>query len=138
MAVQLGQNKPDSVVVRRTTASWPGWPCQGAGTTRPPPPYADHRTRSGRLELFCPLTGRKVFTEDGQANALTLCGGWCDKLPDQLVHLTGELKPLWQAYLKTLRAEEDLLDIPAFLRSVELPNWVAFEQRDPSGCLQAG
>jgi hypothetical protein len=77
--------------------------------------------------FFCPLTGQKVFTEDGQAHAPTLRGGWCDEVPDQPVHLNGELKPLWEAYLNTQQAEEDLLDIPEFLRSVELPNWVAFE-----------
>jgi len=77
--------------------------------------------------LFCPLTGQKVFSEDGEANAPTLRGGWCDEVPDQPVHLNGDLKPLWEAYLETQQAQEDLLDIPAFLRSVELPNWVAFE-----------
>jgi hypothetical protein len=77
--------------------------------------------------FFCPLTGQKVFTEDGQANAPTLRGGWCDEVPDEPIHLRGELKQLWQKYRKAQLAADDLLDIAAFLRSVELPNWVAFE-----------
>lgn len=48
-------------------------------------------------------------------------------MPDSPVHLAEELKPLWQAYLAAQEAAEDLLDIPTFLRSVELANWVAFE-----------
>jgi hypothetical protein len=79
--------------------------------------------------LFCPLTGQKVYTEDGQANAPTLRGGWCDEVPDEPVYLAEELKPLWQKYLAAQEAAEDLLDIPAFLRSVDLLNWVAFELR---------
>lgn len=48
-------------------------------------------------------------------------------MPDEPVYLAEELKPLRQKYLAAQEAAEDLLDIPAFLRSVELPNWVAFE-----------
>ena len=77
--------------------------------------------------FFCPLTGQTVFHDDGQPNAPTLCGGWCHEVPDEPVYLAEELKPLWQKYLAAQEAAEDLLDIPAFLRSVELPNWVAFE-----------
>jgi hypothetical protein len=77
--------------------------------------------------FFCPLTGQRVFHDDGQPNAPTLRGGWCHEVPDQPVHLAEELKPLWQKYLAAQEAAEDMLDITAFLRSVELPNWVAFE-----------
>ena len=48
-------------------------------------------------------------------------------MPDSPVNLAEELKPLWEKYLAAQVAAEDMLDIPTFLSSVELPNWVAFE-----------
>lgn len=77
--------------------------------------------------FFCQLTGEKVFHDDGRPNAPTLRGGWCHAVRDEPIYLAEELKPLWQKYLAAQEAAEDLLDITAILRSVELPNWVAIE-----------
>ena len=77
--------------------------------------------------FFCPVTGLKVFNDDGKPNAPTFRGGWCHEVPDQPIHLDDLLKPLWQSYLEAQLAAEDTANIPAFLRSVVLPNWVAFE-----------
>jgi len=77
--------------------------------------------------FFCPVTGLKVFNDDGLPDASTFRAGWCHEVPDQPIHLAEVLMPHWQSYLDAQLAADDVVDIPAFLRSVELPNWVAFE-----------
>ena len=43
------------------------------------------------------------------------------------MHLAEELQPLWQAHLETQEAADEGADVVCFLKSVERPNWVAFE-----------
>jgi hypothetical protein len=57
--------------------------------------------------FFCPVTGLKVFNDDGKPNAPTFRGGWCHEAPDQPIHLADVLKPLWQSYLEAQLAAED-------------------------------
>jgi hypothetical protein len=77
--------------------------------------------------FFCPATGRPVFTDDGEANTPALRGSWCHEVPEEPMHLAEELQPLWQAHLETQEAADEGADVVCFLKSVERPNWVAFE-----------
>jgi hypothetical protein len=43
------------------------------------------------------------------------------------MHLAEELKPLWQEHLDAQSAKDEGADVVTFLRSLEQPNWVAFE-----------
>jgi hypothetical protein len=59
--------------------------------------------------FFCPATGRLVFTDDGEPNTPALRGSW------------------WQEHLEAQEAADEGADVVSFLRSLERPNWVAFE-----------
>ncbi len=77
--------------------------------------------------FFCPATGRPVFTEDGEPNTPALRGSWCHEVPEEPMHLAEELQPLWQEHLDAQAAIDEGADVVGFLRSLERPNWVAFE-----------
>lgn len=77
--------------------------------------------------FYCPATGRLVFTDDGDPNTPALRGSWCHEVPEEPMHLAKELQPLWQAHLKAQAAIDEGADVVGFLRSLEQPNWVAFE-----------
>jgi hypothetical protein len=77
--------------------------------------------------FFCPVTGRQVFTEDGEPNSPALRGNWCHELPEEPMHLAEELKPLWQKHLDAQATQDEGAEVVGFLQSVELPNWVAIE-----------
>jgi hypothetical protein len=77
--------------------------------------------------FHCPATGRLVFSDDGEPNTPALRGSWCHEVPDEPMHLAEELQPLWQAHLEAQAAARDDADVVGFLRSLERPNWVAFE-----------
>jgi hypothetical protein len=77
--------------------------------------------------FFCPATGRPVYGEDGEPNTPAFRGSWCDDLPEDPLHLTEDLSLLWEAYLEAQEAISAPVDLVAFLRSVDQPNWVTFE-----------
>lgn len=77
--------------------------------------------------LHCLATGRLVFTEDGEPNTPALRGSWCHEVPEEPMHLAEKLQPLWQAHLEAQAAADEGADVVSFLRSVEIPIWVAFE-----------
>jgi len=75
----------------------------------------------------CPATGRLVFSENGEPNTPAPRGSWCHEVPEEPMHLAEELQPLWQAHLEAQADADEGADVVGFLRSVEQPNWVAFE-----------
>ena len=77
--------------------------------------------------FFCPATGRPVFTDDGEPNTPALRGSWCHEVPEEPMHLDEELKPLWQQHLDAQAARDEDADVVGFLKSLDRPNWVAFE-----------
>ena len=71
--------------------------------------------------------GKEVYKEEGGSNAATFRGGWHHEVPDEPLDLAPELQEAWAAYIAKVEAEEEDLDVAAFLQSVEQPGWVAFE-----------
>jgi len=77
--------------------------------------------------FHCPATGMLVYQENGEPAASSFRGGWCHEVPTEPMHLAEELIPIWDAYIsRQLQCDGDI-DVAEFLRTVDLPNWVAFE-----------
>lgn len=83
------------------------------------------------LILPCPVGCQKGFGDDGSANAPTLRGGWSHEAPDEPINVAEELQPLRQAHTEAQKAAHEGPDLEAFLRFVDLPNWVTV--RSPPG-----
>jgi len=77
--------------------------------------------------FFCPATGQPVFKDSGEPNATTVRGFWCHEVPDEPELLSEKLQPQWAAHVAIQDAADESVDVVAFLKSVEQPNWVAFE-----------
>jgi hypothetical protein len=77
--------------------------------------------------FYCPATGRPVFTDEGEPNTPAFRGGWCHEVPEEPLHLAEELQPSWESHLQAQMAADEGADVVGFLRSLERPNWVAFE-----------
>ena len=77
--------------------------------------------------FFCPATGEPVFKENGEPNAKTVRGFWCHEVPEQPELLCDELQLQWAAHLAIQDAADESVDVVAFLKSVDMPCWVAFE-----------
>ena len=77
--------------------------------------------------FHCPVTGRPVYRDDGNPNTPTFRGGWCQGVADEPINVAPELEPSWQAYLQRCRAEDEMVDVRAFLQSIDRPFWVAIE-----------
>lgn len=85
------------------------------------------RLEHGHWNFFCPVTGKEVYKEEGGTNADTFRGGWHHEVPSEPLNLAPELQEAWAAYTAKVEAEDESLDVAAFLESVEQPGWVAFE-----------
>ena len=83
----------------------------------------------GHWNFFCPATGQAVYKEmETGANAETFRGGWHQEVPSDPLNLAPELQVAWDAYLAMIEDDEEAdLDVPTFLKGLELPGWVAFE-----------
>ena len=77
--------------------------------------------------FFCPATGQPVFKDTREPNASTVRGFWCHEVPEEPELLSAELQPQWAAHVAIQDAADESVDVEAFLRSVDKPNWVAFE-----------
>ena len=85
------------------------------------------RLEHGHWNFFCPATGREVYKEEGGINAETFRGGWHHEVPSEPIDLAPELKEAWDAYIAKVEEDDDMVNVAAFLESVDLPGWVAFE-----------
>ena len=83
----------------------------------------------GHWNFFCPVTGKLVFKEEEVGiNAETFRGCWSHEVPSEPINLAPELQAAWDVYAAAIEEDEDAsLDVPAFLKGVELPGLVAFE-----------
>ena len=77
--------------------------------------------------FFCPATGQPVFKETGEANASTVQGFWGHEVPDEPELLCDELKAHWFAHVAIQDAADEGVDVVGFLKSIDKPDWVAFE-----------
>ena len=73
--------------------------------------------------VFCPSTGQLVFNDTGEPKASTVRGVWCHEVPDDPELLCTELQAHWAIQ----DAADEVVDVVAFLNSVDHPGWVAFE-----------
>lgn len=85
------------------------------------------RLEHGHWNFFCPVTGKAVYKDEGGSNAETFRGGWHQEVPREPLDLSPEIQEAWDSYLAKVDEEDGDLDVAAFLESVDLPGWVAFE-----------
>ena len=77
--------------------------------------------------FHCPASEMLVYQENGEPAAPSFRGGWCHEVPTEPMDLAKELVPLWEAYVSRQAEIDGDVDVAEFLRSVDLPNWLAFE-----------
>jgi hypothetical protein len=83
----------------------------------------------GHWNFFCPTTGQAVYKEDEAGiNAESFRGCWSGDFPSEPIDLAPELQTAWESYAATIEEDGDAsFDVPAFLKGLDLPGWVAFE-----------
>ena len=80
------------------------------------------------FNFYCPATGVPVYDEEtGEPKATTVKGMWLNEIPNEPRFFCDELRAQWAAHSAIQDAVDESVDIVAFLKSVDKPDWIAFE-----------